>query len=119
MTARRKLSQAETAKLWLRQNGRCGCGCGERLIAGQIDVEHTLPRWAGGTDALDNLTLYRRKPCHVRKSAEETTRRAKALRQKAFHQTGRSRARRGRPMVSRGFDKTWRRRMDGTVERVA
>lgn len=119
MTARRRLKQAEIAQLWLRQKGKCGCGCGERLIAGQTDAEHTIPLWMGGADDISNMTLYRRKPCHQEKSARESPLRAKCLRQKAFHETGRSRARKGRPLVSRGFDKTLRKRMDGTVERRA
>lgn len=115
---RRRLTNIELAELWLKQRGKCACGCGERLIVGQVDVEHTLPLWCGGADTLDNITLYRRTPCHALKSAGETTRRAKALRQKKHHELGRSRARKGRPLVSRGFDKTLRKRMDGTVERV-
>lgn len=118
MTARRKLTQAETAQLWLRQKGRCNCGCGERLIAGQIDIEHQLPIALGGSNDLDNLSLWLREH-HKVKTRDDVKRIAKANRQRKAHTTGRSRARKGRPMQGRGFDKTWRRRMDGTVERVA
>ena len=42
---------------------------------------------------------------------------AKAKRLERFMETGRHRNRKSRPIQSRGFDKSLRKRMDGTVER--
>lgn len=117
MTKRRRLTNAEFAKLWLQQQGKCACGCGERLVVGEVDLEHSRPLWGGGTDTLDNITLYLRQH-HKAKSAEEATRRAKADRQQLFHTTGRSHAHKVKPIQSRGFDKRLRKRMNGQVERV-
>ena len=43
MTSRKRLTKFEFAVMFLEQKGRCGCGCGERLEAGQIDEEHGIP----------------------------------------------------------------------------
>lgn len=61
---RRPLTRRETIELAVRQGGRCGCGCGEKLNAlteGVID-EHLISLEAGGTNDLDNRSLFR-KPC--------------------------------------------------------
>lgn len=73
-TKRRKLTPMEVIHLTMKQDGYCGCGCGEKLDAlreGVID-EHLIPLAYGREDANDlpNRALYR-KPCARRKTDEE------------------------------------------------
>lgn len=68
--ARRPLTRRETIELAVRQGGRCGCGCNEKLNAlteGCID-EHLISLEAGGTNDLENRALYRA-PCAKKKTA--------------------------------------------------
>lgn len=116
---RRRLTAAEKAEVWKRQDFRCACGCGARLTSGPVEYDHALPLSLGGADALANIEALMA-VCHrTKKTPADLTRLAKAKRQAAYHLTGRSRARKGRALVSRGFDKKLRRRFDGTIERRA
>lgn len=69
---RKALTRRETIALCLRQEGRCGCGCGKRLDPmgeGVID-EHLDPREISARDDLDNRALYR-KPCAKAKTVKD------------------------------------------------
>lgn len=70
---RRELTRMEVIELSVRQEGKCGCGCGVKLDAmreGVID-EHVIPLAYGKEDANDlkNRALFR-KPCAAKKTAE-------------------------------------------------
>lgn len=70
---RRDLTRMEVIELSVRQEGKCGCGCGVKLDAmreGVID-EHVIPLAYGKEDANDlkNRALFR-KPCAAKKTAE-------------------------------------------------
>lgn len=112
---RRRLTAAEKRLLWDRQVGTCNCGCGGELIPGQVDVEHQIPLSLGGPDTLENMSLWLR-ACHKAKTREDVRRLAKAKRMERYHATGRSRARKGPPMQSRGFS-GWRK-FNGEVVRA-
>lgn len=67
--ARKVLTRAEFGQIMIDQNGRCACGCGEKLqpmTEGVID-EHLISLGAGGTNDLKNRALYR-KPCATAKT---------------------------------------------------
>lgn len=69
---RKPLTRRETIELAVRQGGRCGCGCGEKLNAlteGVID-EHLIPLEKMGTNDLANRALFR-KPCAVAKTKRD------------------------------------------------
>lgn len=108
---RRRISAADKRMLWDRQCGTCNCGCGGELVPGQVDVEHQIPLALGGPDTLENMSLWLRS-CHRLKTKADVRRIAKAKRQQKHHETGRSRARKGPAMRSRGF--TGWRRFDGS-----
>ncbi len=81
---RKPLTRAQFGQLMLDQEGRCACGCGERLqpmTEGVID-EHRVPLALGGTNDLSNRHLYR-KPCAAAKTGKggDLTRIGKAKRQ--------------------------------------
>lgn len=64
------LTAKQRAEMALAQNGRCGCGCGERLDharEGTID-EHIVALALGGSNDLSNRALWR-KPCSAVKTA--------------------------------------------------
>lgn len=111
---RRRLSAADKRLLWDRQCGTCNCGCGGALVVGLIDVEHQLPLALGGPDTLENMNLWLR-ACHKAKTRADVRRISKAKRQQRYHETGRSRARKGPAMRSRGF--TGWRKFNGEVVR--
>lgn len=63
----------------------CACGCGERLVIGQIDFDHELDRQFGGSESLSNFVALIRKH-HKKKSDANNTARAKCDRIKAKHE---------------------------------
>lgn len=113
---RRPLKRWEIVFLTLDQAGLCGCGCDRPLLCpeGFID-EHVMPLWLGGTNDILNRKLYR-KGCARIKTDREATWRAKTERQSGGRgsQTAR-RERNGSRLQSRGFDKRFTKKMDGTV----
>ena len=104
---RRRLTPSQKAQILERQAWTCGCGCGADLTDKRIDFDHMLCLALGGSDVPENIQalLYE---CHKAKTALDVRRIRKADRQKKYHETGRSRARRGPPMQGRGFT-GWRR----------
>ncbi len=113
---RRPLTRRETIELAVRQEGRCGCGCGVKLNAlteGVID-EHVIPLEWGGSNDLPNRQLWRH-PCAKAKTVKEAPQTAKVKRLAGETCSAPTR----RPLKSRGFDKTRRRTMSGRVEVIA
>jgi 5-methylcytosine-specific restriction endonuclease McrA len=66
---RKPLTRRQFAELILRQEGRCGCGCGERLKADEIVDEHLHALNLGGGNELTNRSLWR-KQCSQKKTDE-------------------------------------------------
>jgi hypothetical protein len=104
VTPRRKLTPAQRAELWRRQEGKCGCGCGEPLTGDtRIDQdEHENCRWVSGDDSLANRRLML-KHHHAVKTKTDRKIIAKVKRQAAKHRGERKNITRNIP--SRGFDK--------------
>lgn len=69
---RRALTRAEFGQLMIDQNGRCGCGCGEKLqpMIERVIDEHRIALALGGTNDLANRELWRL-PCAKAKTAEK------------------------------------------------
>lgn len=78
MTKRQRLTKFEFASLFLAQHGKCGCGCGRKLVAGQIDEEHSRPVALLGDPKPDSLWL---RECHREKSKLDMPRIVKARHQ--------------------------------------
>jgi len=100
-----------------RAAGLCE-GCGERLSEmNQPEIDHIKPQALGGTNDEENLQVLGRHCCHVAKSAEDARIIAQADRKSGRSGQWARRKRRGGSMIpKRGFDKRFRRKMDGTVE---
>lgn len=104
-----------------RANGFCE-ECGVSIDNRPSHFDHVIAWQLGGKSTLDNCALLcavASDSCHARKTRLDVAAIARAKRRALFQATGRSRARKGRPLQSRGFDTRWRKRMNGTVERVA
>jgi hypothetical protein len=111
---RKPLTRREVIQLMLDQEGRCGCGCGEKLqpmTEGVID-EHVIPLGIReNANELANRALYR-KPCAAKKTPGDQSAIAKCKRIEA-RENGTRRERKAIP--SRGFDKRQTRGFDGKV----
>ena len=109
---RRNFSLATRKAAYARDGGKC-CRCGVAITFAKSNCDHVLPcALGGGNDLANAATLCI--PCHRDfKTRDDVRRIRKADRQKKYHETGRSRARRGPPMQGRGF--TGWRRFDGSA----
>jgi 5-methylcytosine-specific restriction endonuclease McrA len=118
MTARRrKLTPAQRAEI-LEEAGHCCWYCHQPLAYEEMELDHALALGLGGEDNPLNL-VPACVPCHrgagTGKTADDRKRMAKADRCRQYMETGKGRARKGKPIKSRGFDTRFRRRMDGSV----
>lgn len=98
---RAKLSPKKREEIFARHDHKCVM-CGAQGI---LELDHILPLALGGVDGPPNLAPLC-VPCHRGKGAKtskDIAKISKANRQKKKHLTGRSRARKGKPMKSRGF----------------
>lgn len=112
---RRKLTPTQKAEIVARQNGRCAI-CGDEL-RDPVEWDHVVPLSMGGADDPANIQCLHLR-CHRDVKCKADARAlAKAKRLERFMETGRHRQRKSRPIQSRGFDKRFKRRFDGTVER--
>lgn len=96
---RKPLTRVQFATLILKQEGRCGCGCGKRLQADQIIDEHIVALDFLGSNDLSNRSLWDRE-CSKAKTARDLAASAKGKRIRG--ETGQGPKRR---IVSRGFQK--------------
>lgn len=111
--ARRAMTYAEKLRRWIE----CGCVCmvckRPCAPAGRSVIwDHRVPLAIGGTNELSNMEPHHAGPCAVRKTAKDAKVRAKVKRIRARADHSR---RRRKAIVSRGFDKSLRRKMSGEV----
>ena len=119
MTRRRYLTAKRKAARWQAQNERCA-ECGEPTLLSNMRWDHILPLCLGGDNRFANWQgLCER--CDARKTKREAGMRAKADRQRKYHEG--TKKRRGRAAIpsrpfgpGRGFDTRLRRRFDGRME---
>ena len=111
---RKPLRNWEFGKLVLDQGGLCGCGCGEKLIFGPrlIRDEHLVQLAIGGSNDLSNRSLWRIE-CTKPKDVKDAKVRAKIRRL-----TGANKEKKSRPIQSRGFDKSLKKKFNGQIVRV-
>lgn len=82
--ARKRFPPLVYAQIWLRQNGRCACPCGEKMQEGMVQYDHIIPLSMGGKDEPENLQALIKKH-HADKTSKEAGIRAKCDRQRAKH----------------------------------
>lgn len=75
---RQYLTPYQKAAVIKRQDGLCACGCKERLGDDPRDIEfdHRVELWEGGTNDLDNFAALKKKH-HLRKTSRKAKERAK------------------------------------------
>ena len=111
-TPRKAFTQKQRAEAFLRAGGRCEL-CANKLT-GTWELDHRVSLWMGGAHEPDNWQCLC-VACHRNaKTPADATARAKVkrLEKKADPVT-----RKPSRMQSRGFDKSLRRKMNGTIER--
>lgn len=115
--ARKAIPERVKAEAWEEADGRCQqCGilC-DGAEGADFHYDHITPIALGGTNDIENIQIL----CfsdHAQKTADDIERIAKADRQ--GRRSGRQKpGKRKQKIQSRGFNKSWRKRMDGTVER--
>lgn len=77
MQKRRYLSASEKLAVVKRQDGKCACGCQEKLEVGSIDFHHAVPLQFGGDNSLHNFRALIKKH-HLEITKKDTKARAKA-----------------------------------------
>lgn len=107
---RRKFNTAIRLDLAARQKGLCACGCGIP-IDDSAEADHITELALGGEDCVTNLQMLRPE-CHKAKTAERIRmiRKADRIKRKA---EGKIKLK--RKIASRGFNKSLRKLMNGTV----
>ena len=76
---RKPLTRFQFATLILRQDGKCGCGCGKKLQADRIIDEHLVALDFLGSNELSNRSLWDR-DCSKRKTSRDLAAAAKGKR---------------------------------------
>lgn len=113
MTERRShLTKKRKAELFLAAGGKCGI-CREKIM-GKVEWDHIQALIFNGTNAADNWQPLHPE-CHRPKSAGEHRANSKAKRLHRTFVLGEKRNK--RKIASRGFDRKWRRKVNGTTER--
>ena len=120
--ARKPLTKLQFAQLAVEQNGKCAnCGVKLKFEPHQIRDEHVISLFGGGSNDLSHRQLWCNE-CVKQKNADDAARHAKLkrLRGETGQQARRSRAKsqnKYRSIASRGFEKRYRKKMNGEVVR--
>lgn len=73
------------ARIVLAQDGKCACGCGVKLGAGEpIEFDHTIALINGGENRESNLRALRR-PCHRLKTNADVAQKSVEARKRNKH----------------------------------
>lgn len=109
MTDRKSISKAQKARVFLAWHGRCARCCHKLEAGDRVDYDHIVPVWLGGKNEDDNLRpLHFR--CHLDRTKIDARDRAHVKRL-----NGTTPKRAGKPIRSRGFDRSKTRKFNGTV----
>jgi len=115
MTVRCTFSLRVKEAIIARQNGLCTL-CGQPLV-GRIDFDHIRPLALLGDDTAENLQAIHAEGCHDKKTRDDIKRIRKATRQAGEYGSQYARRKRNGPQLkSRGFDRSLRKKMNGTIE---
>lgn len=110
---RKSLSTMQRLDLFLNAKGQCQ-RCGWRLLPGtRWEVDHVIPLSLGGTDEANNLQVLCQ-ACHGSKTAREDLPALSKVRRMRARHLGAHRPSKVMPGARKS---TWRKRMDGSVER--
>ena len=108
---RKSFTAREVASVFIKYDGRCAA-CSEKVRLGEYAVDHIQALDHLGKHELENWQLLC-VGCHKIKTVNDVKASAKGRRIRQEVGTGPK-----RPIPSRGFNKTLRRKFNGTVERI-
>jgi len=112
-TPRRAMTIARKRRIWERVAGKCWfCGKVTPPTGPGVVYDHKLPLELGGTDDDAQVFPLHAEPCNRIKTKADSWRIAKMRRQAKIHDE-----REPSRLQSRGFDRSLRRKFNGTVER--
>lgn len=113
---RKTWTQKDRARIFLKHDGICGLSGVKIGPDDAWEIEHRIP-WALTHDDSDENVYPALTAPHAIKTKDDVRRIAKAKRQ--ARETGRQKiGKQKKKIPNRGFDKTLRKRLNGTVERV-
>lgn len=104
--ARSEFSKKTKLAAFERAKGHCE-NCGAKILTA-AEYDHRIPDYLGGSNELENCVCLCPK-CHRRKTTEQD--------RPAIDKSRRITEKRAGVRKGRGFNKRWRKKMDGTVER--
>ena len=111
---RAEFSRRTKLQAWDRSGGRCECGCGKKLAAGEVEYDHRISCEMGGDNSLDNCVVLWT-ACHARKTAKED---APAIAKSRSVRAAHVGAKKSRNPIPGSKASRWKRTIDGrTVER--
>lgn len=111
-THRDEFSKATKIAAFQRAKGRCECGCGVKIITGEVEYDHRIEVALGGDNSLENCRVMRAK-CHRSKTSERAAPVAKA---KRISERNMGLRKTSRPFAG-NRNSQWKKKMDGSVER--
>lgn len=113
--ARRAMTPARKRRIHQMRDGLCGeCGASVPVDGPGVVYDHRITLWMAGSDD-DSAIWPICKPCDDKKTPQDLSTIAKVKRIKKKHAGEKTPAK--RPIKSRGFDKRFKKRLDGGVER--
>lgn len=109
---RRRFSETALMRRLLEFDGRCACGCHQKVGgAAGLEWDHVIPLANGGADEIENLQPLTRS-CHKKKTAEDAGNIAKA---KRMQRREAGIKKQSRWPLRGGRNDTIKRKLDGTV----
>jgi 5-methylcytosine-specific restriction enzyme A len=100
-------------RIFEREGGRCWISGRKIMVGDKWDLDHKLALCNGGTHSEDNL-FPALKDKHKAKTRADVRQKSDTARKRQKHLGIKTDS--GRKLQSRGFDKTRRKKMNGTVE---
>ncbi len=102
-------------RVWLRDDGRCQCGCARKILAGeQWQTDHAVALANGGENCESNLRTLLVEH-HKVKSASDVAEKARVYKTRTKH-NGIKRKPKGRPMMGTKAS-GWKHKVNGEWER--
>jgi len=98
---------------WKRCGGICECGCGQKIISGNVEYDHILEDYLGGEPTLENCKVLRTK-CHDAKTEKRRPEIDKTRR--TIEKNAGVRKRKGKPMPGTKAS-GWKHKISGDWER--
>ncbi len=113
---RRAMTPARKRRIWDSWKGVCYfCRQPVAVDGPSVIYDHVTQLWMKGSDANEAIAPIHADPCNKLKTAADATARAKVKRIWKKHDSDRPEPK--RKLKTRGFDRSLRKKMDGTVER--